>query len=407
MKSKLPIVIGVIAVVAMVFGIASFQLEENTTETNESQGDSNQSVAVAKSNQTNPEQKETESEYKILNKEIPPGYSFGNYHRSDMSSGATVTQIYHPNEKASIRFTNQHDGFIKNVTINLSPVTEREIIIGVQEDDGFGFPQGTWLDENAFIINYTAPGTRVDKYVLNDGIKLEKGKVYHIVLESHTTTDPSKPMNLVNFYSNIEGRPLNQVDPDIYSSDPYFNSLFFDGSEWIVENKWPMFMIEYSDGTRDGQPYTLNAAWTVRGKIAIGQSIVPASNYDVSKFGFLISKKGIPPEPLFYGIMDSENNVLATGKFIDQEQIIRKPSWVEITLNESVFFEAGKLYRIYVTSPIPREDNNYQFYGHEFSYDNELGYGGLRHTLTISHDEGQSWSSWNDADATFKITTVG
>lgn len=413
---KIPITVGIAVVVAVAvfFSLANIESTESdvtnsSSEKIESIDNSTESVTVTKSEKSKTTVSTTKEPefYEIVGKDIPPGYSFGNYHINNMDVGVSVTQIKNPDEKVSIRFTNQHSGVLSNVTLNFIPGVEREIKIGIQEDNGSGMPKGAWLNDDSFKINFTAPGNRVDTFVFDSEINLEEGRVYHIVLEPHTTTDSSKVMSIINFHSNIEGRPLNQEDPDIYSSDPYFNSLFFDGNEWIVEDKWPIFLIRFSDGTKDGQPYTLNAPWTVRGKIAVGQTVIPASDYLVSKFGFLVGKKGDPPEPLFYGIRDSENKVLASGKFVDPDQLGRGTNWVELTLKEPIPFEAGKLYRIYVTSPIPREDNNYLFYGHEFSYDSELGYGGNRHKLTISHNDGETWSAWYDADAVFKITTVG
>ena len=50
--------------------------------------------------------------------------------------GDAVTEIRDPDEKVSIRFTNQHSGVLSNVTLNFISGVEREIKIGIQEDDG-------------------------------------------------------------------------------------------------------------------------------------------------------------------------------------------------------------------------------------------------------------------------------
>jgi hypothetical protein len=69
--------------------------------------------------------------------------------------------------------------------------------------------------------------------------------------------------------------------------------------------------------------------------------------------------------------------------------------------------KAGQLYRIIVLSPQTDLDNAYYLYGHEFSYDPTIGYGGLQHQLTSSLDGGSNWGDNQDADAIFKITTTG
>ena len=344
--------------------------------------------------------------YKILEKSIPPGYVFGNLHHNSLSLGMTIIEIEDVKQKTSIRFTNQYEGVIKEISLSILPHVERDLKLGIQEDDGFGNPIDKWL-EDSFIINSTQPNLRIDTFYFEPGIKVAKDKVYHIVIEPYLNPEPFETMYVITFQSNYPGRPLNLEDPDIYSGDPFINSLFYDGSIWIEKDMWPIFLLTYEDGKKDGQPYSLAAPWTIRSSAYVGQALIPASDYLVSKFGFVVGKEGHPSAPLLFGIKDSQNNLLAQGQFVEEEELLRFKNWVEITLEEPVLFSAGELYRIFLYSSIPKSDDIYQIYGHEFSFDTDLGYGGERHRLTISHDAGESWAAWNDADTLFKITTAG
>ena len=346
-----------------------------------------------------------EAIYEILQKSIPPNYVFGNLHHNGLLSGMTVTIIESAEQKASIRFTNQYEGIVKEISLSISPTVVRDLKVGIQDDDGFGNPTGKWLDDS-FIITSTDPGLRADTFYFEFGIKVTKDKVYHIVIEPYQNPEPFEIMYVTTFQSNFLGRPLNLEDPDIYSEDLLINSLSYDGSKWVTQDKWPIFVLTYEDGTKDGQPYSLTAPWTIRDSVWVGQTLIPTSDYMVSKIGFVVGKEGNPSAPLLFGIKDSQNNLLAKGKFVEAEHLERFANWVEITLDEPVLFSAGDLYRVFLYSPIPKSDDIYQIYGHEFTYDSQLGFGAERHRLTISHDAGERWAAWNDADALFKFTTV-
>jgi hypothetical protein len=77
-----------------------------------------------------------------------------------------------------------------------------------------------------------------------------------------------------------------------------------------------------------------------------------------------------------------------------------------VELSSPIILDAGQLYRIALYSPDTDLENAYRIYGHEFSYDNTIGYGGLQHQLVTSYDSGNKWSENPDADTIFKLTTV-
>ena len=172
----------------------------------------------------------------------------------------------------------------------------------------------------------------------------------------------------------------------------------------MILDKWPTYLLSYADETVDGQPYTLKAHWVIRENRAVGQTLIPHSDYQVSKFAFVVSKNGNPTDDLFYGIKDLNNNLLASGIFAKSDDLTQKPSFIEVSLDDPIDLKAGKLYRFYVYSPIPRGEDHYNLWGHEFSYNQTVGYGGQIHRLTTSSDH-ENWGPWYDADAVFAFTT--
>ena len=352
----------------------------------------------------------------ILNKDVPPNYEFGNSFINRLESGPTYSEITNNDQKGSIRFTNQYDGYVNKIDLHLFSNNETQAIIGIQLDDDMGNPDGNWLN------NFTSESVPIMKgkksvFALDGSVFLEKDKVYHIIVQSplSTSVDSSKsdldgdiePIIIFQYRDNPGAYPFNPKDPDIFLPDSALDSLHFDGNSWKALNSWPSFVIYYSDGHTEGQPYTLAAPWVVHDGTYVGQTIIPYSNYDVSKFFFVVSTKGDPTEPLYYGIQDHSGLILRSGLFATHDQVEWVQKLVEIDLEEPIKLEAGQLYRFYVYTTAEAENNNniYRIYGQEFTFDPHLSYGGLVHRLTISHDHGKTWSAWYDADALFKLTT--
>jgi len=338
-----------------------------------------------------------------LSKDIPEGYEFGNFFDNGLKSGMTSTKLEQGNQKASIRFTNSFTGIVSNITLSVSSNSQQQVIIGLQEDDGNGNPIGEWLNDKA--INKTTVSKELDRtFTFPEDVLITENKIYHIVIESGNANKTNN-IKIKNYQTNTPHQPYNPSNPDIYLDDSSINSLYFDGQKWNEQEKWPSFLVSFKDGKKIGQPYTLAAGWVIRDKTWVGQTFIPSSDYSISKIGFVVSKEGDPDQPLFYGIQDAENKILSTGFFTESKQLSRQQNWIEVSLDEPVFSESEKLYRIYLYSPIPRAEEFYRVYGHEYSFDYYTGYGELRHRLTISHDYGKIWSVWKDADTIFKLTT--
>jgi len=97
---------------------------------------------------------------------------------------------------------------------------------------------------------------------------------------------------------------------------------------------------------------------------------------------------------------------MAKGLFAEASQFTIWQKWIEVTLDSPLALKEEELYRFTLLSTGTDLENAYHIYGHEFSYDTSIGYGGLRHYLTISHDAGTKWGKWEDADTIFKLITT-
>jgi len=285
-----------------------------------------------------------------------------------------------------------------------APEGQPKVRVGLQEDSD-GRPKGEWISEDGFGTSEIPNESSFITLKLSRTIPLTKGKVYHIVIEA-TEIKLGDKILIRTYLANAFTQPLNDVDPDIIWRDPMMNTLFYDGEKWGEENKWPIFVVGYADGRYEGQPYSLEAPWVIYRSKYVGQTIIPASDYSIGKIAFVISVKGKPTDKLYYEIRDQDNKVLVKGLFATADQLTIRMTWIEVPLPSPVEFIAGKLYRIVLLSPETDLENPYNMYGHEFSYNSSIGYGGLQHQLTTSTSAGTSWIENKDADAVFKLIQI-
>ncbi|MEJ5292409.1 MAG: hypothetical protein WHS82_02340 [Candidatus Methanosuratincola sp.] len=154
--------------------------------------------------------------------------------------------------------------------------------------------------------------------------------------------------------------------------------------------------------------YVSAAQWVVWGSTYVGQTFVPTKDYKITKIAFDVStKQAAPQDKLYYQIRGPDNQILANGVFAEPGQLTPWQSWVEVGLPSPVTLKAGQAYRILLLSPGTSLENAYHLYGHEFSYNSSIGYGGHRHAITVSLDGGAHWADNYDADAIFRLTVTG
>jgi hypothetical protein len=342
---------------------------------------------------------------KIVNKQIPPGYVMGFPVDAGLKCGMKALFIHNSNEKVSIRFTAKMSGNVTNLVIHAFTYKGQPTIrVGLQEDNS-GDPTGVWIKENAFnTVKLESSSGSFKTFQLGTPVFLNMGQVYHIVIEAGE--DQLNGTAAISAYpANGFAQPSHPDDPDIVWNDPQMIILSLRGGSWDQQDKWPVFIVGYSDGNSEGQPYSLCAQWVVWGSTYIGQALVPASDYTVGKIAFDVSLgKGNPQDKLYYQIRNASNDVLAEGVFVDRGQLTIWQTWIEATLVTPVTLRAGKLYRIILLSPQTDLANAYYLFGHEFSYDPSIGYGSLQSQLTSTHNGGKIWGDNSDADAIFKVT---
>jgi len=335
---------------------------------------------------------------KNLNKKTTSEHIFG----FPVNSTASTLEATNSQEKFSVRFTSKFSGNVSSILLPMETNIDDRVKIGLQESIG-GYPSGIWLASNtAYPYSNFSPSIKVLETNFTQNVPIESGKIYHIVIEP-TIKQDDDIVTLRAYKNNWHINSLNHTDPDETWMDPSINILFFDGKSWMFTEKWPMFVIRYSNGVSDGQPYTLFAQWVIGEKRHVGQAVIPYSNYEIDEIAFVVAKKGNPIDDLYYAIYDSENNVILDGIFAKKDELKANFRWWSTTLSPSITLESGKLYRVVLSSANSTLDDGYYVYGHEFMLDRTLGFGSTIHHLTASFDGLENWIEWYDADAAFKF----
>ena len=264
-----------------------------------------------------------------------------------------------------------------------------------------GIPTGTWLGSDSYgSVTLTKTKGFVQAKLFKP-VKIVEGEKYHIV--ASLKEEGGQKVMLLTFPANSPYRPLNISDSDSVAMDKAINTLTYKSGEWTLENKWPVFAVEYEEGGVEGQPYSLSAPWVINEDLHVGQKFIPSRNYKMGSFAFVVGLQGEPTDKLYYEIRDGDNNVIMDGVFATAENLSKWKKWVSVDLPEPVTLKKDNVYRLLLNSPGTSLENSYRVYGHEFSYDYSIGYGSTRQQLTLSHNGGMSFSDSNDADAVFKI----
>jgi hypothetical protein len=333
------------------------------------------------------------------------GAQIGNSADMDLDAGMQSLPLEEDLNKVSFRFTAKYTGRAETIVFNLLYGENSTIAAGLQEDNGNGKPSGEWLAEG---IGNGVDGQGFMQVKLEKPTDISEGKVYHLVIQNSKNNNSDLSANAPRvriYHHNNEAQPLNDNNLEILWPDSNMNTLYYETADWQEINNWPIFVVKYSDGRSEGQPYSLAAPWVVYGPRYVGQEIVPSNNYVVEKFGFVVAIKGNPADKLYYEVRDSKNNVLRDGLFSERGNLSLQREYVEVTLDSPLTLRKDSIYRFVIFSPRTVLDQPYHLYGHEFTFDTSLSYGGLQNILTISYDSGSTWHRWEDADTIFLLQT--
>lgn len=251
----------------------------------------------------------------------------------------------------SVRFTAMENVTVDRVYQRLTTTQPGSLFrIGIQADDGFGNPTGTYLQ--SAVVDPT-DGNAIEALQFGS-IALTAGNVYHLVTKLDTATGPG------GFSNDIRA---SGSDHDIRPYDRAFDDkmtvMFFDGSSWSDLNLDPYFFFANGSDTAfvagPGQPYsdsTVNLnqvqgnGGNKRGQVfTITDKEIPTGKWVAfHKFKLTPTANATAianSQPLIVRFRDLNNNILASTTILPSQA---NGTEQEFTLDQQIELQQGVSY---------------------------------------------------------------
>jgi len=319
-----------------------------------------------------------------------------------------------PIDLTSIRFTARHSKVLDKIRVYASPVsgTPPPYTFGIQADDGTGRPSGTYLSS----ADYQPENWDVGWCMIDiPDVDLEADSVYHIVIcstenyisdwENHIAIRRSFPQHGLIPRDQAEG-------PEAFDREASTLWTTLAGDSWAIQNWQPIYVLDFTDGTYDGNPYAI-AGYVdppLVGDNFVGQVFSSPIDLRVESIGLIIQKiTGWWTEPVYFTIVDADNcAVLENDLFAQPYQVPESYGWVEKDLAEPIWLTGGRTYRFYLWTP--ERATGYRLNAPhtelgESPYP-ELTFGGIDSTYTYSPDGGATWIVDNRRDLVFTFDVI-
>jgi hypothetical protein len=269
-------------------------------------------------------------------------------------------KLDNPNKSIALRFTALNSKTLNAIHVFSTYVPKGAPIVTLQlrTDDGSPnhFPGSAVLVEKN-ITTFPSSNYKWIRVAI-PSITLIAGNIYHIVMFSRNSDvnnnweyRATKPLNefWINNLSNFRGVLTSAKSP----------------SAWVDQSAEPIYVLEFADGTREGNPYTGSYKRPVWGSWKQGENFLIETEICVSALSMRASKQGNPPDNLYIVLTTAENpnrngTLIARGVAATSENVPSFPKWdwVTLTLPSPITLSPGR-YRIYLESPLSNENNCY------------------------------------------------
>jgi|GEM_PF-3843823 len=184
-----------------------------------------------------------------------------------------------------------------------------------------------------------------------------KGNVYHILISSAMFSKPYEVNSSV--YINPRATSPNNFFLPIYTSTGPYNFLFFcpENGFWKEENLQPVYIIEYVDGTTEGNPYIgysgPGAGFSVGGSTFVGVEFIALHAITIESVGVYMRKYGIPLDDVYYELRGPDDFyiLIESATFTQHELVLTTFSWVTTTLSSKRILRKGGKYWLLFKSP--------------------------------------------------------
>jgi hypothetical protein len=243
--------------------------------------------------------------------------------------------------KISYRFTCFNGGLLSQVSVFCTGAQKPLLTRAALCEDSGGFPADRILRSAEFLPN---PGAWSSLDF--SGVRLQKGKVYHVVLEQDLLRDdgdhlasPQGPEHVIE--ADLKKRwadfaatsPLNRRVP-FGDPDSALQTLAFDGHSWTELGRQPAYLLSLGSGLTEGNPCALPLAAPVYAGLQQAQVLHFNCEFQPRALQARLRKAGKPVAPLQYRILEWQ---YLTGRYVEfyrgEVQPAQVPdSWAWVTI---------------------------------------------------------------------------
>lgn len=218
---------------------------------------------------------------------------------------------------------------------------------------------------------------------------LTSGETYHLIVEHASgTITPENSIAILFATPNVTSRR------DVLTSED-------NGVNWISQNGEPAFIVEYSDGSFEGQTLCSSQEKKINNTLAkVGEVFTPSETIAPDNIYFYLRRQGTPTNNCYFSLIDQLEQVLATGTIATTSS----PStftWLSAALSD-ITLTPDASYRVYVYSPGVDSNNFYALQSftcnETSSLYTQLTWEGSANSLTYS----LSQAGYNDLSAEAK-----
>jgi hypothetical protein len=214
-------------------------------------------------------------------------------------------------KKISIRFTCREDMVLSSAAVFCASAVNPPAYFASIQTDRRGKPSSVSLKSSKCFV--PKPGAWM--VVPLDGVGMQKGKIYHIVLEYDPGQGGGHPVGQIgsgHYASFLSTSPLNKFHVYDEAPDPAANVLICQRGRWKPMNQQPLFAV-YGRGfsSYQGNPYDVSGGLPIHGNgtpdnpvddVLQGQVVHASCDLLPTGFSIRIKKIGRPTAPLAYRV---------------------------------------------------------------------------------------------------------
>ena len=320
---------------------------------------------------------------------------YGNKFR--VTATSAIGNMTSLNHKTSLRFTAQESKTVNAIRVYLQAENGNspQYRYGIQTNNPTGnVPTGTWVG-NFGTLTTNSPLWKT--ITLGSPASLTAGTIYHIVVEP--TGSPGNPTGSANIGLR-RSTPQNLLYPKTNIADPQANTLLKTSAAgaWVAQGFQPIYELDFSDSTFEGNPFETSTQISVFGVNRIGEKFtVTGGNKTATNISFFVSQNSAtePLDSLQVELRDSSNFSLASGTLATAAQTNTTYAYFTYTFPSPITLTNGSVYRIFLKSPLSNATNFYRVYRvaatNAANY-NSITYDGTNSVYTNSTNSGSTWT---------------